>query len=82
MNRRFNASSEVAHLLAEVRQLTPEEVLEAHGIEIDIVDKTVYDATYEQTFKNIQAWAQFVVAQENDEFEDEDEFSSQWDENE
>lgn len=68
---RHNASSEVAHLVAEVRSLTPEEAYEVHGIEI-LLDKTVYDLTYEETFKNLNAWAVFVVAQEmSDENEDE-----------
>lgn len=60
---RHNASSEVAHLVAEVKALTPEDALEIHGIEI-YPDKTVYDTAYEETFKNLNAWAVYVVAQE------------------
>jgi hypothetical protein len=74
---RHNASSEVAHLVAEVRGLTPEEALELHGIEI-YEDKTVYDTAYEETFKNLNTWASFVVAQEMTEDYDDEYETGKW----
>ncbi len=77
---RHNASSEIAHLLAEIRRMTAEEAFENHGIEIQ-ADKLVYDSTYEQTFNNVQEWAAFVIEQERDNWEDDfDRDSNKWDE--
>lgn len=76
---RHNASSEVAHLVADVRRMTAEQALEAHGIEIN-ADKTVYDSTYEKSFKNINEWAAYVVKEETNEWdEDSDHYSNKWD---
>jgi hypothetical protein len=80
MTRRYSPSSEIAHLLAELRGMTNEEILDIHGIEIN-EDKSVYDLAYDQTFKNVQTWATFVVEQENSDYEDEDEYGK-WDEEE
>jgi len=81
MNRRYSPSSEIAHLLAEIKGLTKEELLDIHGIEIN-EDKTVYDTAWEETFKNTQAWAAFVVEQEMLDYGDEDEYDNKWDEDE
>lgn len=75
---RYNASSEVAHLVAEVRNLTPEQNLEIHGIEINS-DKTIYDTAYNQKFKNITEWAKFVIAQEMNEEGEDDYNTGKWD---
>lgn len=81
MTRRYSPSSEIAHLLAEIRGLTNEELLDIHGIELR-EDKTVFDLAFEQEFKNVQAWATFVVEQENQDFGDEDEYDNKWNEDE
>ena len=77
----FSRSSEVAHLVAEIRRMTIEEALEIYGVEIH-PDKTVFDTAYEEEFKNLNEWAAFVVSQEMDEWEDKDEDTSKWSEEE
>lgn len=81
MNRRYSPSSEITHLLAELRGLTNEEILDIHGIEIK-EDKTVFDLAFEREFKNVQAWATFVVEQENQDFDSEEEYDNKWTEDE
>ena len=78
---RHNASSEVAHLVAEVRRVSVEQALEIHGIEIR-PDKTVFDTAYEQTFKNLNEWASYVVAQEMSEDDDDDYDTGKWSDDE
>lgn len=74
---RHNASSEVAHLVAEVRSMTSEQAYDVHGIEI-LPDKTIYDTAYEQDFKNLNAWAVFVVAQEMSNDDEDDYDTGKW----
>lgn len=69
--KRFSPSSEVAHLVAEVRRLNPEQVLETYGIEIN--DRgVVWDTLYEEEFLNLRQWAVFTVEQEHAEDNDDD----------
>lgn len=88
---RHNASSEIAHLVAEVRQLTPEQALEAYGIEIVGVDNMperlakynyVYDTAYDKKFRSLNEWAIFVVAQEMQDYADEDDYANNWEDDE
>lgn len=78
---RHNASSEVAHLIAEIRTMTPEQALDVHGLQI-LQDKTVYDTAYELPFKNINAWATFVIAQEINEWDDTEADTGRWNDEE
>jgi hypothetical protein len=78
---RHNASSEVAHLVAEIRRLTPEQALEIHGIELNS-DRTVFDTAYEQAFKNLNEWAAFVVAQEMSDEDEDDYETGKWSDDE
>jgi hypothetical protein len=72
----FSRSSEVAHLVAAVKKLPAEEVLETYGIEID-ERGVVWDTLYEEEFMNVRAWAVFTVEQEaaDDEYEEDE---SRW----
>lgn len=65
----FSRSSEIAHLVAEVRRMSPQERRDIHGMEIHD-DGTVSDETLDDTFKNIQTWAQAVVESDTDEFDE------------
>lgn len=76
-----NASSEIAHLVAEIRKSTPEEILADHGIVI-LGNTNVYDPTENRTFVSINAWAAYVVQQEIDEWEDDEHDTGKWDEHE
>jgi hypothetical protein len=83
MNRRYSPSSEAAHLVAEVSSLSDEQCLEIYGIEIDrllLKNKKglIYDTTYDKYFKTVPEWAAFCVAQDRDDYEDEDEYSGKW----
>lgn len=71
---RFSPSSEVAHLVAEVRRLTPEQILDVYGIEIN-ERGIVWDTLYEEEFLNIREWAKFTVEQDNLD-DDEDEYTA------
>lgn len=75
---RHNVSSEVAHLVAEIRRLSPEAIFETHGITIES-DKTVYDTAYERIFKNVNEWAKFVVQQDMDEWDEDEDTINEWD---
>ncbi len=81
MNRRYSPSSEIAHILAEVRRMSPDQIMDTYGIEI-YEDKTVFDTAWEQTFKSVQAWATFVVEQESGDFDEDDYDAGKWDEDE
>ena len=78
--RRFSPSSEVAHLVAEVNRLSPEELMEVYGIELDpMLQKYnqgfVYDTLYDKFFKTVREWAVFTVDQEHaDDVEDDEDY--------
>jgi hypothetical protein len=63
-NGQHSRSSEVAHIIAEVRRMTPEEIIETYGIQL-LDDGKVLDITYDEEFKNIPEWAAWSVAEEN-----------------
>lgn len=67
----FSRSSEISHLIAQVRRMTPEDVLEAYGIKF-LPDGTIWDVTFEENYKNINEWAQACVDEENSEYDDTD----------
>lgn len=82
---RHNASSEVAHLVAEVRQMTAEQALESYGLVLpqwDTFTTAVYDTAYEQEFKNINEWAKYVIAQEMLEDDEDDQYAGKWNDDE
>ncbi len=81
MNRRYSPSSEIAHILAEVRRMSPEEIMDTYGIEIS-EDKTVFDTAWEQTFKSVQMWAAFVVEQESGDYDEDEYDTGKWDDDE
>lgn len=75
---RHNASSEVAHLVADVRRMSKEDAYQIHGIEIR-TDGSVYDSTDDRRFRNLNEWASYVISLEGDEWEDEyDRHSNKW----
>lgn len=72
----FSRSSEIAHLLAEVRRMSAQELYDSYGIEFVAVGKTtgpVYDTTSDEEYKDLNEWAQAVVDEERSEYEYEDE---------
>lgn len=74
----FSRSQEIAHLVADVRRMTPEQVMDTHGIQI-LANGQVYDATFEETYKNISEWAQASLEDEGSEFDDLDDKYSKYD---
>lgn len=68
-NGRHSLSSEVSHLLIEIRELDAEQLYTQHGIEIH-ENGSVYDTTYDLTFSTINQWATFVVQQEDSDEDD------------
>lgn len=69
--RHFSRSSEVAHLIADVRRMTPEDVLETYGIKI-LPDHQVFDVTFDETYKNLSEWAQACIDGEDDDYDDDE----------
>ena len=69
-SRHHSRSSEVAHIVAEVRRMFPEDAFDAYGIEI-LEDGRIIDTTYDQEFKTLHEWAAWSVDQESA-YDDED----------
>jgi len=68
MKTRTGSTEYSRQVLNDIRQLSAEEVLTIHGIEIR-EDKTVYDQAYDQTFTDIADWIAFSAQDEDNEFE-------------
>lgn len=75
---RHSASGEVSHLVADINRMPLREAESFYGFTVN-PDKTIYDNTYDKTFKTIYEWAMYVVAQESDDWDDEyDRHSNKW----
>ncbi len=79
----FSRSSEIAHLIAEVRRITAVEALDVYGIEFVQIGKLngkVFDTTTEQEYENLNEWAQAVVDEDLDEYAELEHEASKYDE--
>lgn len=52
-------------VLNDVHRLSPEELADLYGIDI-AEDGVVFDPTENQRFDTLEAWADFIARQEND----------------
>ena len=53
-------SHSVTHLIRDTQNLTPDELLQVHGIVMN-EDRTVYDTVLEVTYNNVGEWANEAV---------------------
>jgi len=76
---RHSISGEITHLIADVKRMSQHDAEQFYGIELNS-DKTIYDYTYDKTFKNINEWATYVVTNESDDWEEDeyDHYNSKW----
>ena len=62
-------TGEINFLVNDIKNMNADEADRAYGIKVD-TDGSVYDPTYDQSFKDVREWASFTVEQDYDDFSD------------
>lgn len=69
MAKHHSVASEVAHIKAQAKSMTPEEIRELYDIEIR-KDGSVYDFAFDQEFVDLIEWVDFNQGSDDDGDED------------
>lgn len=70
MSKHRSQASEIAHVRAEIKRLSKDEIYQIYGIILN-EDGSVYDELEEETFPNLSDWLKFYVEEsEEDEYSD------------
>jgi hypothetical protein len=71
MSRNYHVhANEVAHVVNDIRNLSPEEAEQFYGIKI-ADNGSVFDPVYNRKFETVTEWAEFNVNQDETEYEEE-----------
>jgi hypothetical protein len=73
MSRFFHRGAKanhVSHLINEIKNMKPSEIYETYGITIS-PDGSVFDSTYNKKFNTVAVWAEYVMVEDEEDFDQE-----------